>query len=80
MSTRMDGFANGLDSLASRITALEEDVEAQAQNFVEASKTARSSVQQLARLARLFGELADGSERRFVTIEGRLSALEKKSG
>jgi methyl-accepting chemotaxis protein len=80
MSSRTSGLANGFDSLATRVTALEEDLELQAQNFVEASKTARTHVQQLGRLARLLGELADGSERRFVKIEGRITALEKKSG
>ena len=80
LSARMQELSGQMEDVAQRVSALEGDFQSLAQNFVRSAVLSRTMQTQLGQFARVLGEFAGGSKKRFQDIEDRLETLEKKAG
>lgn len=75
LSVQMVSTSKRLNEVSHRVTSLEGDFHSFAENFVRSATLARTTEEQLGRLARLLGEFAGDSNSRFDSLEGRVSKL-----
>lgn len=79
MNATVNAMGTEVTSLRTEVAELSADTTRFAELTIDAAKLGRENRLGIGQLARLIGELADGTDSRFDRLEHRVTALEKKS-